>query len=646
RTRSVQVYHLEGSQPGGAIAWGCYRESPVNNSFIPSSNSRKYPMETPSLKRPAATETLTAFIGMNTLPVNLDTRQNGSEVVCETRLTDQQRVTSSEFTWSVAKGQLLTVPYVMTGTGESQLECIVRDRNSKAILGSKTLKVSAAGYSRDKAYLKASASELDQLSRQLPPADFAMAGNLSASVAKLTTALAEAGKLKDPAAIEAANRTIEENRHRLGSALKYGHFANRIRAAGNNKTFYVWQNPNPWDETEAEDIYPEKPVRDTLQVRMLMMGNETEALALNITNLAEGTQMVKIYPYDLTDSQGKRISQRDVLVLHEAIKTPSTRGTMVDEALPLMNEAHTLYLGASDTRKLWINVNSVKLAPGKYTFLLGVESVSLIESVQLVKVNLEVSTVRVPDKNELAFNTWSSIEINDEVMRDKVVKDLIAHKIGVLSMLPPPRFYLGEDGKVKGDWDHWDKYYTPLKDQIICFVTGAVSVDTKGKQVSPEQYAALLKEAYALGAQGMADRGIRPDQWAIYVMDEPALTGFPSILQAVKICQEIRAAKPDMELYTDPAGLVTPETMKSFEGLIDVYSPQIDLLKDPNHKLLDYFHSLKKRIWFYEAPAPARNFHPLGHNRVQAWLAFDYGLTGCGYWNYNSNNVNNSWRLN
>jgi hypothetical protein len=101
-----------------------------------------------------------------------------------------------------------------------------------------------------------------------------------------------------------------------------------------------------------------------------------------------------------------------------------------------------------------------------------------------------------------------------------------------------------------------------------------------------------------------------------------------------------------MELYIDPAGMVTPESMKPFEGLIDIYSPQIDLLKDPDGKLLNYFQQLNKRLWTYEAPSPARTFHPLGHYRVQAWLAFEYGLTGSGFWCYNSNNVNNLWRVN
>jgi hypothetical protein len=225
------------------------------------------------------------------------------------------------------------------------------------------------------------------------------------------------------------------------------------------------------------------------------------------------------------------------------------------------------------------------------------------------------------------------------------VKDLIDHKIGVFSMLPGPRFYLDESGKVAGDWAHWDKLYTPLKDQVICFVTAALSVDTKGRQVSGEEYAGYLKDAYSLAQKGMAERGIDKKQWAIYVMDEPALTGYPSIELAVRIAREIRAACPDMELYIDPAGMVTPETMKAFEGLIDIYSPQIDLLKNPDGKLLDYFHRLNKRLWFYEAPSPARTFHPLGHYRVQGWLAFDYGLTGSGFWCYNSNNVNNLWRV-
>lgn len=50
--------------------------------------------------------------------------------------------------------------------------------------------------------------------------------------------------------------------------------------------------------------------------------------------------------------------------------------------------------------------------------------------------------------------------------------------------------------------------------------------------------------------------------------------------------------------------------MKPFEGLIDIYTPQIDLLNDPDGKLLNYFHQLNKRQWFYEAPSPAKTFHP------------------------------------
>lgn len=71
--------------------------------------------------------------------------------------------------------------------------------------------------------------------------------------------------------------------------------------------------------------------------------------------------------------------------------------------------------------------------------------------------------------------------------------------------------------------------------------------------------------------------------------------------------------------------------MKPFEGLIDIYTPQIDPLNDPDGKLLNYFHQLNKRQWFYEAPSPAKTFHPLRHNRIQGGLAFDYGVTGSGF---------------
>ncbi len=644
--KNIVSYTLQGTKAGGDIPWPCWKKDPANNSFMRSPAGTRFPVETIPGNKSADSKPLSAFIGRNTLKVELPLSLKASELICEARITDGGKVVHSTFTWETNSERVAEIPFNVTVAEVQELEYIIRDRNSKDVLIRKSVKVSAAGYVKDREYVKSSVSEMQEITGKLSSPDFSLSNALASETANAKALLASLSEDKNLQKPGIADKTIENNRERMDVLLKYARFLSKIRQNGSVGSFYVWQNPNPWDATGPENAFPVNPCADTIKVPVLAMGNETESVALDITNLKESSQVVKVYPCNLEDSRGKQISFRGIVELREAINTPDNRGKMTDEVLPKLNEGNTIYLGGYDSRKLWININTSALSPGNYSFRLGFESVSLVESTQSIVINLRVSPVRVPDKNEYAFNTWSSVEIADDFMREKVVKDLIDHKIGVFSMLPGPRFYLGSNGKLCEDWSHWDKYYTPLKDKIICFVTSALSVETNGQQVNREEYASLLKEAYTMAHKGMAARGLDKKQWAIYVMDEPALTGYPSIELAVRIAKEIRAASPDMELYIDPAGMVTPESMKPFEGLIDIYSPQIDLLKDPDGKLLNYFQQLNKRLWTYEAPSPARTFHPLGHYRVQAWLAFEYGLTGSGFWCYNSNNVNNLWRVN
>lgn len=643
--KCIVSYTLNGTKAGGETPWSCWKQSPANTGFIRSSLNVKIPMDIKPAGILPVSDQMASLIGKNSLTVSLPASYKGSDIFCEARMTDAHGLIRSVFTWSENKDTRFEVPYTVSAAEVQHLEFTIRDKSSREVLIRKSVEVDATGFLMDRAYVRASKKELDEIVHKLPASDYSLSVGLSSVIGRADALLTEATALRDLQRQEAANKAIGNNRQKIDFSLKYARFLAQIRQNGHQGSFFVWQNPNPWNDVSPENIFPIHPTTDTTFVSVLAMGNETEDIAFELTNLTESSQVVKVYPYNLVDDQGKATNFGSVAELREAILTPDSRGNMVDEVIPRLNEGNTIHLGAFDSRKLWVKINTRSLEPGHFRFRLGFESVSPVASRQNIVVNLDVSSVRVPEKNEFAFNTWSSIEIADDRMREMVVKDLLDHKIGVLSMLPGPRFYLDSEGKLTADWSHWDKYYTPLKDKIVCFVTSALSVETNGRQVTKEAYATLLKEAYTLAHKGMDERGITRDQWAIYVMDEPALTGYPSIEIAVNIAKEIRAASPDMQLYIDPAGMVTPETMKAFEGLIDIYSPQIDLLKDPDGRLLNYFHGLNKRLWFYEAPSPARTFHPLGHYRTQAWLAFEYGLTGCGFWCYNSNNVNNLWRV-
>lgn len=123
------------------------------------------------------------------------------------------------------------------------------------------------------------------------------------------------------------------------------------------------------------------------------------------------------------------------------------------------------------------------------------------------------------------------------------------------------------------------------------------------------------------------------DRWAYYPVDEPWLTGDTLLPHLRWFCQTVRAADPKVRLYTDPAGLVRVEGIAKFVDLIDIWQPEMNLLKrDP--KLVEWFQKHAGTFWSYEAPGPSKDLLPLGHYRAFAWLAWMFGAQGAGYWVY------------
>ena len=639
----VACYTLEGSKAGGGIPWSCWKRTPTNNGFIKSNSNQKVPIGTSLPASITETATQAAFIGKNSCNLSLPPTYKGTEIFAETRISGDEQTMESTFNWLENKDNLVEIPFNVRTPDDHDLEITIRDRKSKEIIIHKLLKITASGYSKDKDFIKVSANEMNAIAQGLPASDFSLGSDLTSKINQLATAGLGITDSKDQAVQEAANKMVESNRKKTNLGLRYARFLSQVRKKGNKGSFFVWQDPNPWDDVQPGEIYPSDPEADTARLSILAMGNETEALAFYLTNLKESPQQVKIYPHDLTDKEGKTVSCRDIVELREAINTPDNVGTIVDEVLPKLNEGNTMYLAPYDSRKLWMNINTKSLAAGRYNFLLDFESIGLISTVQRVKVTLVVSTVRIPQKSEYAFCTWSSLAITDDIMRAKVTKDMLDHKMSVLPV-SGPRFYVDPNQKLAEDWSQWDNYYSSLKDQMTCFLINPLSVETGGREISKEQYASLLKEAYVRTSKGFTDRGIGPKQWSVYVMDEPGITGYPSIESGIQTARQIREAAPSAELYIDPAGMISPKSMKGFEGLINTYCPQVDLLKDQQGKLLNYFHDLGQRNWFYEAVGPSRTLHPLGYYRVQPWLAFDYGFTGSGFWCCDYSNNTNLWR--
>jgi hypothetical protein len=137
-------------------------------------------------------------------------------------------------------------------------------------------------------------------------------------------------------------------------------------------------------------------------------------------------------------------------------------------------------------------------------------------------------------------------------------------------------------------------------------------------------------------ADHMRSLGCDYKDYAIYLQDEPGLLGHDAGFDAwVALVKQFKTADPQMQLYANPAGGARAELLRPIQDLIDVWSPDLHLVREQPKELRQIFQRAK-HYWHYEAPGDQRELDPLGFYRVKPWVAFQQGMTGGGYWVYGS----------
>jgi hypothetical protein len=231
---------------------------------------------------------------------------------------------------------------------------------------------------------------------------------------------------------------------------------------------------------------------------------------------------------------------------------------------------------------------------------------------------------------------WASFNLNET--SDQARTDMIEHGVAVVYGPPLPQIPVDNAGSRAGevDWSEFDRNLARVPSHFTLLWGGPPAckwpTGTAPKEDNPE-YAAGFKAGIHELASHLAAKGFPYRQWAFYPMDEPWNTGFTGIANLKRFCQRVKESDPKAQVYADPAGLVRVEYLEEFKDLVDIWQPELNLLKrDP--KLLEWFHANAKRLWAYEAPGPAKDLLPLGHYRAYAWFAIKFGLEGVGYWVY------------
>jgi len=342
----------------------------------------------------------------------------------------------------------------------------------------------------------------------------------------------------------------------------------------------------------------------------------------------------------LTNSEDSTVVlPKNVYEFHEVVDVPTQALDYSADALPLMNQAHTMMIPNYDLRQLWINVNTKTLSPGLWKGVIKLRSLEVESQAINVPVSIRVWDAALPEKQPVSLCHWGYV--HSSRLKDypqKAYWDQVEHGTNVFVATPDiaPLAKYDKDGNIIGEinFEKHDQYVKKhIKNGLILFLAYQNGLKGPAKQFSPAWQKAH-KTWFKAWIKHLQNMGINYDQYAFYPVDEPGLNDV-NVDRLIAYGKAMREADPQAHIYTDPVGGASMDDLKKMTPYVDIWCPNRNgyLLKEGGDKLA-YIKSTGKTVWTYECIGNAKHLSPLGYYRAQAWLIWHHGLSGMGFWSY------------
>lgn len=270
---------------------------------------------------------------------------------------------------------------------------------------------------------------------------------------------------------------------------------------------------------------------------------------------------------------------------------------------------------------IWITVETRGLRPGRYEGNLIIQRADgKIASEQKIPIFLRVQPVALPVDNPLYCWAWQWIP-----------KDPTQYEAARL-------FY---DYGI--NTTHLDKDMEICQQAGFRFFVFVFEPSWKG-QAPEEVPAADVDKRLREIQQMIAKLRLRPEQWALYIFDEPSDKTTP---QLVKWAEHIRQKWPQARFLFNPVWGPGPRNeWGSVEGTIKPFMPYANIWIPYSHWLWDDVASLSvplmkqaEQCWLYEIVNFPYTRQPKSGRcllRLLPWLAWKYGLQGACFYSLNA----------
>jgi len=437
---------------------------------------------------------------------------------------------------------------------------------------------------------------------------------------------------KSKALLKLDAQLVEMNRVR--SAVDRIDSLFEIASKSPNKSLAVWEDPNPWDLAPSLATAPET-FSGTPEVDVWMLGAETEYRAIYVCNLQPRTVDVKF-----------TLPMGSPLALREVLEIPRDDGVWTPDALPFINQSRTLHLAPGEVRQLWVDITSDSLSPIDHIAPIDALPLGEDEDGLQVQFHLHVQPVSLADAPEFAICNWTSPgRLRAMCDQDDFIHYLLNQGMNIVTLGGANRT-CDTEGNLVGqpNWSSLDKELEDLDPKVHILLMHGPHVGTPPEvEHGSEVWKKGLQNAMRELAAHLAEKGWGLDRWAYYPVDEPGLFGGTQIKHLREITEPAKEVAPEIQMFTNPAGGVTRENFSDLVDEIDVWQPELAMLRrDPD--LVDFFLETQDWLWSYEAPGEAKRLLPLGYYRAQSLTAMWMGLEGAGHWHFGYfSDRNNFW---
>jgi len=406
-----------------------------------------------------------------------------------------------------------------------------------------------------------------------------------------------------------------------------GLIAQGVQTGIGHEPLSVKQLTNPWKSHSLVDLLLQS---QPGPIRLELPGNAYGSAAIAVTNLSG-------YAINLHTEVEAANAPASVLVVSDCLQAvPAATGIPVEDPLPTLTAGNAVMLRPGDSHKLWLTLSSEGLTAGLHKLKLRLGDAGSIVPPTDVPVELTVLPISLPQRHVYRHINWLYLaSISDPLLREKTLRNAVEHGTSVFNV-PQCSVSLDVDGNMIGqDTALHDSIVNSLKGRAEFVIDGSVGVSwPAGFTPSETLAAAAFAEAVHWYAGHMHELGIPYADYALYIMDEPALVGADGRFRSfVDTIHRVKAADPQMRIFCNPAGGATAAVLAPIAEEVDIWCPDMHLVKTQPQALQDLFKH-RGEYWHYEAPADQRSLDPLGFYRMQAWTAFRYGMNGGGYWVY------------